>query len=250
MAVIVRYAEIALKGKNRSIFEKKLIHNIAECLKKHNIAYSGIKRLYGRIIVESSDRCGCLSKVFGISSFSLAEEVEQDIEKIKEIALKHYTNGSFRISTQRLDKVLGTSLEINQDIGMHVAQNTGAKVELKNPDLDIGIELVNGRAYVFNTKTEGAKGMPSGVEGKVAVLLEDKDSVKAAKLMMKRGCAVVLVKVNEIDFSELYDYAYGFELKLVDKIPENIDAVVTSEKLDDLKERKYGVVVLRPLITS
>ncbi len=248
MAVIVRYAEIALKGKNRGVFEKKLVENIAQCLKRHGIAYSGIKRPYGRIIVDTADECGCLSKVFGIASFSPAEVVEQDIDKINESAFRHYTSGSFRVTTQRLEKVLLTSIEMNRDVGAYIWERTKAKVELKNPDVEIGIEFMNGKAYVFNQKIEGPKGMPTGVEGKVAVLLEDEDSLEAARLMMKRGCAVVLVKVNNVDWEGLKEYAYGFELKKVDEVPDNVDAVVTSEKLENLKERKYDKPVLRPLI--
>ena len=38
--IIIRYSEIALKGGNRHIFEKKLIDNINFYLKKSNIKYT------------------------------------------------------------------------------------------------------------------------------------------------------------------------------------------------------------------
>ena len=51
---IVHYGEIGIKGKNRPLFEKKLVDNIRSSLSKDT--YESIKRIYGRIILESVDQ--------------------------------------------------------------------------------------------------------------------------------------------------------------------------------------------------
>lgn len=247
-AIIIRYGEIALKGANRADFEKQLVKNIKACLKRNNIAFGGIKRVRGRILVYSNDKCECLAYVFGIVSFSPAVETEAEMEKIRQEAVKLYSKGSFKVAAHRLEKLLGTSIEMNTEIGAFIAENRNAKVDLKNPDVEIGIELFNGKAYVFNKTIKGPGGLPIGVTGKVAVLVEDKNAVKAALLMMKRGCSVILVKKADVDLSEIGKYAYGFKLETAGKIPKDAGAVVVSETLETLKKRDFKIPVLRPLI--
>ncbi|MDD4878134.1 MAG: THUMP domain-containing protein [Candidatus Nanoarchaeia archaeon] len=247
-AYIVRYGEIALKGRNRIDFEEMLVRNIKLCLKAHKTAFSEVKRTFGRIIVYSNDDCGCLADVYGIVSISPAVETEIDIGRIKEEALKHYTKGTFRVSSQRMEKKLGTSLEMNKDIGAYVVDKTNAKVSLKNPDVDIGVEIVNKKAYIFNKKIEGAGGIPAGITGIVAVLVEDRNAIKAAKLMMKRGCDVVFVNKANIPAEELEKEMNGLRLKITKSVPKYAEAVVVSDTLSTFKQRDYNVPVLRPLI--
>ncbi len=248
MAVIVRYAEIALKGKNRAVFEKQLVRNIRDCLKRNSAAFDSVERMTGRIVVWTEDDCLCLRNVFGIANFSKAVKVDVDLDKIKEEALRQYTGGTFRITANRIDKVLMNSDDINKEVGAYVVEKTGAKVSLKNPDVDIGVELFNNKAYIFNKTFKGPGGLPIGVTGTVAVLVEDKNAVKAAVMMMKRGCRIILVTKVPIDTKELEKYAYGFRIKEANDIPEEAEAVVTSETLETLQKRDYSIPVLRPLI--
>lgn len=247
-AVIVRYGEIALKGKNRNDFETRLVKNIKACLKVNHVSFSGVKRVRGRILAYSTGNCERLKHVFGIVSFSPAVEVKADIEEIKKEALKQYTKGTFKVAVNRLEKLLSNSLEMNSEIGAFIAGRADAKVNLKNPDVEIGVELFNGKAYVFNETFKGAGGLPVGVTGKVAVLVENKDAVKAALLMMKRGCEVIIVK--KADVKQIEKYAYGFKLRIVDEVPSDAEAVVVSDTLEAKRKRHYKVPVLRPLIAE
>lgn len=248
MVIIIRYGEIALKGLNRHEFEKKLIKNIKDCLKKNNKEYNDIKRIRGRIIINTDEKCDELKKVFGITSFSYAQTSEIDLEKIKEISLKHYTSGTFRISVKRLRKELFESPKIEKEIGSYVVKHTNAKVNLTKPDINIGIEIAD-KAYIFNKKIKARGGLPIGIEGKVAVLMEDEKSSEAAKRMMKRGCEVVLINPNNLNYDLIKDYAYGFKLEIKKNIPEYIKVIVVSETLNNLKKRTFkDKVILRPLI--
>lgn len=245
---IIRYGEIALKGRNRVQFEEMLVKNIKLCLKYNKIAFSHVIRAWGRIIVYSNEDCRCLSKVYGIVSVSPAVETEIDIGKIKEEALKHYTKGSFRVSSQRMEKTLGTSLEMNKDIGAYIVEKTNAKVSLKNPDVDIGVEIVNRKAYILNERINGAGGIPAGITGIVAVLVEDRNAIKAARLMMKRGCNVVFINKANIPSEDLEKEMNGLRLKITKSVPKYAEAVVVSDTLSSFKQRDYNVPVLRPLI--
>ena len=247
MVYIVRYGEIGVKGDNRIFFERKLKDNIKLHLKDKK--FDKVKRVRGRILIYSDDNLELLKNIFGIVSFSNALEVELDIEKIKEACLKLYKKGTFKISASRLEKdFMFNSEEINKKIGEFVVKNKNAKVNLNNPDKEISIELFNKKAYVFDNKTKGLGGLPVGVSGKVAVLLENENSLAAAFLMMKRGCKVCFVKGKDLEVEKLKKF-YPYKIEVFDKIPEEIDVTVNSETLDSLNENKLkDRIIFKPLI--
>ena len=244
--IIIRYSEIGTKGKNRKLFEKQLQKNIKHCLKKNSIEFEKVIRFRGRLLIYTDSECPQLSKVFGIASFSYSKEYEQDIELIKKEAIKFYKEGTFRITCQRIDKVFGTSNELAQEIGAYIFENANAPVDLHNPDTNIHIEFFNHRAYIYTEKIPGLRGLPVGTDSRVVLLLQNKDSVKAGLLMMKRGCALDVLKEKDIDYSELNDYEYGFTIRELEEIPEDAEAVVVSDTVDSIKD--YSYFVLRPLI--
>ncbi|MBA3064383.1 tRNA 4-thiouridine(8) synthase ThiI, partial [Candidatus Woesearchaeota archaeon] len=153
--VIIRYSEISLKGNNRIVFEKRLIDNIKDCLKKNKVKYEKIERLRGRIIIFAEQELNCLKYVFGISSFSHALVIESEIKEIEKTVSKIIENKkfrSFRVSAQRLNKNFSlTSPEIERTIGSFVCEKLNKKVSLKNFDLEIGIEILD-KAYVFTER--------------------------------------------------------------------------------------------------
>lgn len=245
---IVRYNEIALKGGNRAFFERKLVSNIRLCLKHNWLSFEKIRSPRGRIIVHTREDCSVIRHVFGISSFSKAVELEQDFEKIKEVALKLYTKGSFKISANRSDKRFQfSSQQINEQVGKYLVEKTGAKVNLENPDVDIGLEVFDGKAYAFTEKVEGLGGLPIGSAGKVAVLLEDDRSLVAGFLMLKRGCSIVFVKRKEINVDVLEKYSYGSKVKIVDNVPSDAKALVVNDMIGKVRNYETRLVVLRPL---
>ena len=245
--IIVRYAEIGLKGKNRANFERQLQKNIRHCFKKNNLSFEKVTRERGRIFVYSKEKCPHLKYIFGISSYSYGKEYYLDFETIKKAALEHYTKGTFRITCQRSVKKLLPSTEMEREVGAYIVENTGAKVSLTEPETNIHIELYNENAYIYTEKIKGPGGLPVGAEARVVLLLEKEDSVKAGVLVMKRGCRVDVVNKNNIDWHELEKYAFGYSIKELDEIPEDADAVVVSDTISSLKD--YPYFVLRPLIS-
>lgn len=244
---LVRYHEIALKGKNRPYFEKKLAENIRVCLSRNRVIFSKIQRQRGRIIVYSRSDCNCLKYVFGISSFSPAIETQAEMKAIEETALKIYTKGSFRISARRADKrFLFSSQQINEEIGKFIVQRTGAEVNLKEPEVDIGIEILDENAYLHIEKIRCLGGMPVSTSGKVAVMLDSKNSLAAAYLMLKRGCSIVFVKKKDIDCSALEKFSYGSKIITSDEIPTNVKALIVSDTIS-INKYETELTVLRPL---
>ncbi|MBL7148013.1 MAG: hypothetical protein ISS82_04265 [Nanoarchaeota archaeon] len=250
--ILCRYGEIALKGKNRIFFEKKLVENIMKCFKENKVDFDKIIRVRGRIIIKSKEKCDCLKNVFGLTSFSRAIETDLDLDKMKENSLRLYKKGSFRISAHRINKIFLSSKELNEKVGEFIIKKKKAKVNLGKPDIDIGIEIVNNKSYVFSEKVKCLGGLPVGVTGLVSLLLQDKNSLKAGYLMLKRGCCLEIVKNKirnkKINYNTLKKYSYGCSIKEVKKPSKKSKSLVVNDTLDNIKNYKTGLVVLRPLI--
>lgn len=205
--VVIHYHELALKGRNRDFFERRLIRNIRSSLRDLHIRR--VESLRSRIRIalppEADDRhvVDRLRRVFGIANFSLAEAVELNLAspnldvlagRIGE-AVVHRAFESFRVTARRADKRLVlTSMDVERAVGAYLQRTTGKKVQLKNPDLTVYIHLLTKEAYFSLDKIEGPGGMPVGVSGTVACLISGGiDSPVAAYRMMKRGCNAVFV---------------------------------------------------------
>ncbi len=190
MVIVVHYGEIGVKGKNRKQFEEKLMSNLRTALKVQ------VKRQYGRIIIESAN-AERLSLIPGIKYFSYAEECTQELDEIKRKAveiLKNRNFETFRVETKRSNKSFPfKSMEINTAVGEEIRKKLNKKVDLKNPDLKLYIEITEKDALLYTQRYEGVGGLPVGTAGKlVAMLSGGIDSPVASFMMMKRGCSVVL----------------------------------------------------------
>ena len=99
-SILLRYGEIFLKGKNRSMFERKLILNI------EHIAKVKVKHLRSRLVVDYFANHIILKKIFGLVSYSPALKIETNVEEIKKWSLKLLKGkkGVFKIKTKRSDK--------------------------------------------------------------------------------------------------------------------------------------------------
>lgn len=196
--VLIRYGELSTKGKNRNQFIRKLLDNIKKAL----IDIEGLHFAYNRDRIyiklngnDSSLIQERLSKIFGISSFSFTTKVDNDIEKIKEVCLnliQKEKGKTFKIITKRQDKSFPfKSDEINRHVAGMILSHTDLSVDVHNPDIRVRIEVQKEATYVCANRHEGAKGYPTGVNGKVMLLLSGGiDSPVAAYYLMKRGIEV------------------------------------------------------------
>ncbi len=197
--IIIHYAEIAIKGKNRPWFEKMLIENIRKHLAGLN--HGKIKRIFGRLVIqpesltekEKEEYRERLRHVFGISSFSFAYSVKPDIEEMKKAVDKLVKESGLqrvRVLTKRSNKQFPmTSVDVNKVLGEHLITKHGKTIDLVDAEQNIHIEIVDTFCFVYSEKIPGLGGLPVGSSGKVVVLLSGGiDSPVAAWYMMKRGC--------------------------------------------------------------
>ncbi|SDH31895.1 thiamine biosynthesis protein ThiI [Alteribacillus persepolensis] len=202
--ILIRYGELALKGKNRKDFENKLKENIQFAIREHRTCK--VKRTYGRMFIELHDEnpndvLEKLKHIFGISSFSLAMKTENDVEAIKEGALQAFlqregNNRTFKVSARRSYKPFPIrSQDLNQHVGAHILRNTeNVTVDVHNPDVEVVVEVREQGTYITCGRIDGAGGLPVGTAGKVALMLSGGiDSPVAGYLAMKRGAEIEAV---------------------------------------------------------
>jgi len=183
MLYIIRYGEIGIKGKNRKYFEKALVRNIKEFCKP-----CIVERIRGRILVETE--IPSFDRVFGIVNYSPAVVVKKDILSIEKTCLSFVKKEkTFRISARRLSKnFLLTSQQLQVELGAFIVQERGLKVDLGNPELNIGVEILEDKALVFSKRIKGLGGLPVGSAGNVICRISSKADELACLLTMKRGC--------------------------------------------------------------
>ncbi len=222
---IVRYGEIFIKGKNKRLFENRLIGNIKKSLNRKGFSYV-LKPVRGRIYVEgeSLDILNVLKNTPGIVSVSAGKKCEKDIESMGKTALELFSllekkPSSFKVETKRADKTFPmTSIDISKEVASFVLQNgIDTAVDVHNPETIIGIEVQKDAAYVFCITERGIGGLPVGVSGKVVTMLSGGiDSPVAAFLMQKRGCEVFPVYFHGFPFTS--DMVKQKILKLTEKL--------------------------------
>lgn len=211
--ILVRYDELALKSKNvRARYEQILVKNIKAMLKADGCSYSGISKEMGRIFIHSGDSSALKSavKVFGVVSaspvYTCEATLESSAELCAEVAAGIIREGqSFAIRARRAGTHGFTSRDIAIACGDAVFEkaNKNIKVNLDNPDVEIFVEVRQERAYVFTGSVKGVGGLPMGTQGKMVALISGGiDSPVAAWLMMKRGCEIVPLYLNNEPFSD------------------------------------------------
>ncbi len=196
--ILVRFGELSTKGKNKKDFIKRLLTNVKNALRDYEkLTYERTHdRLYIMLNGEDHEEVSKhLQQVFGISSFSFALKIATDIDVIKETSLKlaqQSSAGTFKIQARRSFKQFPMiSDEINRAVAGEILRNTDLKVNVKQPDLLIQIELHQYATYIMTDKIKGNGGYPVGVGGKALVMLSGGiDSPVACYLAMKRGISI------------------------------------------------------------
>jgi thiamine biosynthesis protein ThiI len=199
-SVVVHYAELALKGRNRPWFINTLVRTIREALADQDVVR--VQPLMGRIGIQLGPRAEWqairerLAHLPGIGNFSRATHTTADVEAIGAGVIEGLATvppvkvASFRISARRADKRFPIpSPEIERVIGRKVQDATGWKVDLSHPELTIHVEVLSKDAFFFFGKEPGPGGLPVGTSGRVMSLLSGGiDSPVASWRMIRRGC--------------------------------------------------------------
>lgn len=211
---IVRCGEVALKGMNKPYFERVLLERVKKSLSKlDDIEAKWIEGLMILKVPFGTDKQSVLkrvSKVFGVATISPAIKVEKDINIVGEAASKFVSEiceaeniKTFKVKAKRADKSFNIkSPEIGSIVGASILKNNNIKVDVKNPDLKIFVDVRREGAYIYRDKIKGYGGLPLGTNGKGLVLLSGGiDSPVAAFLMAKRGMTIETIHFHSYPYT-------------------------------------------------
>jgi thiamine biosynthesis protein ThiI len=192
--IMIKYGELTTKKANRNFFVETLTNNINKKLKNLNVKITKDRvRMY--IECEEPDFESVISnlnKVFGLHGIVVAEKVNNNVEEIKEVALKkikEHNGKTFKVETKRADKSFPIrSMEFNNVMGGYILKNTDLKVDVHNPDIKLNIEIRNEGTFIYFSELRGIGGYPVGIQGKGLLMLSGGiDSPVAGYLALKRG---------------------------------------------------------------
>ena len=251
---IVRFGETALKGKNKSYFEKKLVDRVKKILRK----FSGVDvyREEGLVFVSANSEnsqgelVGEISKVFGISSISPAVETNPNMEDIYETAVNFMMNliekesvRTFKVEAKRADKNFPVkSPEIARLVGGEVLKGCKVlKVDVRNPQVCLHVDVRRDKAYIYRKKIQGYGGLPLGTNGKGMLLLSGGiDSPVAGWMMAKRGMGIEAIHFHSYPYTsrraqekveelarQISIYCGDFKLHIVNLLPVQEEIIKT-----------------------
>lgn len=211
--IILREGEMVLKGRNRRDFEYRLIKNVKRAVKE----FDGVtvERSYGRVYVRNSNEntqeiIKRVKLIPGIFNMSPIVKTDKNLDNIKALALDMLTKAigdkkTFKVEAKRSDKTYPLeSMEISRQVGGYIlAKYEGdLKVDVRNPEIVVNIEITFTAANIFSEKIEGAGGLPIGSSGRGLTLLSGGiDSPVAIWMGLKRGVEMDAIHFHSFPFT-------------------------------------------------
>jgi thiamine biosynthesis protein ThiI len=201
---LIKYAEIATKGKNRYLFEDALVRQIARALRHVEGTFRTDKQA-GRIFVHAlseydfDEVIQALQHVFGIVGICPVVVLQDEgIEKLGEEVASYVAqaypdrNFTFKVMCRRVRKTYPMeSNDVNAKLGevlLHTFPEM--KVDVHHPDVFIHVEIRE-KIYLYSQTIPGAGGMPVGTAGKAMLLLSGGiDSPVAGYMIARRGAEI------------------------------------------------------------
>ena len=205
--LLVKYAEVHLKGQNRPYFQRLLLRNV----KNAAAPFGAIARLHdSRIFVSGyEDEFACIKaicRVFGVHSVCPAIEMEKhDFDAIcaQGTELMQGLTGSFKVVARRSDKLFfPESPEICMKVGDYIlAHNPGLLVDVHKPEHILQVEIRD-QALLYARTYPAVGGLPTGCSGKAMLLLSGGiDSPVAGFRIAKRGVELSAVYFHSFPYT-------------------------------------------------
>jgi thiamine biosynthesis protein ThiI len=201
--VLIKFGEIVLKGRNRSLFYGQLRRNVVRLLR--DLGPLELRQRGGALAVLSPASPDLLveraRELLGASLLHPAVVIDKTPDAVCAAAvdlLRGRPGATFAVRARRRDKTFALdSREIATLVGRSVQDALGLGVDLTRPDLELFVEVDKREIFVFTEKIPGRGGLPVGVSGRALVLLSGGiDSPVAAYRAMKRG-----LRCNYVHFS-------------------------------------------------
>lgn len=198
---LLHYHEIGLKGHNRSAFENRLMKNAQAILAGYPVVT--MRRISGRILVFVKEGTGyekacemarVMARIPGVARVSCGYICHQDLEEMFDAAQQALNDAepfeTFKVQARRNHTDFPiNSMELNQQVGAHLCRNfPEKKVKMKEPDVEVHVEVIEGSCYIYAWTIRGVGGLPVGSSGRVMCLLSSGiDSPVAVWRLARRG---------------------------------------------------------------
>ncbi|HEN3146252.1 tRNA 4-thiouridine(8) synthase ThiI [Streptococcus agalactiae] len=202
--IMIRYGELSTKKKNRMRFINKLKNNMEHVLSIYPDISVKTDRDRGHVYLNGTDYhevAESLKEIFGIQAFSPSFKVEKNVDTlvkaVQEIMTSVYKDGmTFKITAKRSDHSFELdSRALNHTLGDAVfSVLPNIKAQMKQPDINLKVEIRDEAAYISYENIRGAGGLPVGTSGKGMLMLSGGiDSPVAGYLALKRGVDIEAV---------------------------------------------------------
>ena len=202
---LIKYAEIAIKGKNRYVFEDALIKQMKYALKSVEGEFD-VTKTQGRVHVEClsdydyDEVVEALSRVFGITGICPVVHVpDEGFDRLAEDVIRYIDeeypdkNTTFKVNCRRARKNYPMdSQEVNAAMGERILDAfPQIRVDVHDPKILLTIEIRDDNIYIYSKVIPGPGGMPVGTSGKAMLLLSGGiDSPVAGYMIAKRGVRI------------------------------------------------------------
>lgn len=231
--ILCKYGELILKGLNRGYFESTMVREIKERLKdlgKCEIKYSqSIVRIEpddSEEYFDIDEAVRRVSHVFGIATITRGIATEKSLDKIIEAAKAYLPDKlmgykTFKVEGKRSDKNFPlTSPELSGEVGAAILSTVrGIRVDVKNPDVIVRVEIRENHAYITAGFEKAAGGMPAGTAGKALLLLSGGiDSPVAGYMIARRGAIIEALHFESFPYTS--ELARDKVLRLADEVCE------------------------------
>ncbi len=262
--ILCKYGEIVLKGANRVTFESALLKEIRKRMSQFGIFK--VRYMQSTLYIEpQNDECDIDSayesakRVFGIVGVCRAAVCEKNMESIMEVAKSYLPDKlfgvrTFKVEAKRSDKKFPLkSPEIAGEVGgLILSLVRGIKVDVRNPEVVIGVEVRDEYAYVRAGQEAGAGGLPTRTAGRGLLLLSGGiDSPVAGCMMAKRGMEIEALHFDSFPYTS--ERAKEKVMELAQEMCEfcskihvhTISLTHIQEEIRDKCEEDYFTLLLR-----
>jgi thiamine biosynthesis protein ThiI len=165
-----------------------------------------VERRWSRIVVRTASPTAAArvaATIPGVSFARPAAAVAPELDVICDAARRlatAYDEPTYAVDSDRIgpdDAHDFSNRDIKEKAGRVIGEQTGASVDLDEPDRTYRIEVRRGEAFVAAERFDGPGGLPVGSQGRVAVLVSGGlDSPVALWRMLRRGCEAIPVYVD------------------------------------------------------
>ena len=262
--ILCKFGEVVLKGANRQNFESALVKE----LRRRASPYGAFKIYFKQstVYVEPQDEfCDmdgmyeAAKKVFGIVGVNRAAVCEKNMDDIVRVAREYLPEKlmdkkTFKVDAKRSDKKFPLkSPEISAEIGgVILSLVRGIKVDVRNPDVTVTVEIRDDNAYIRAGQERGAGGLPLRSAGRGLLLLSGGiDSPVAGCMMAKRGLDIEALHFESFPYTS--ERAREKVMTLAEEMCEFLGRIHVhvislthiQEEIRDRCEEDYFTIILR-----